>query len=57
MIQEIEQRRVECVRLKNRNKRKISKFLKTPEMIEIEAQQAKWKTSKVPNIDHPLQST
>ena len=47
MIQEIEQRRVECVRLKNKNKRKISKFLKTPEMIEIEAQQAKWKTSKV----------
>ena len=31
MIQEIEQRRVECVRLKNRNKRKISKFLKTLE--------------------------
>ena len=57
MIQEIEQRRVECVRLKNRNKRKISKFLKTPEMIEIEAQQAKWKTSKVANIDHHLHST
>ena len=52
MIQEIEQRRVECVRLKNKNKRKISKFLKTPEMIEIEAQQAKWKTSKVDHHHH-----
>ena len=48
MIQEIEQRRVECVRLlRNKNKRKISKYLKTPEMMEVEAQQAKWKTSKV----------
>ena len=48
MIQEIEQRRVEYVKLlKNKNKRKISKYLKTPEMIELETQQAKWKTSKV----------
>ena len=48
MIQEIEQKRVECNRLmRNRNKRRISKFLKTPEMLEQEAQQAKWKSSKV----------
>ena len=49
MIQEIEQKRVECNRLmRNKNKgRKISKYLKTPEMLEKEAQQAKWKTSKV----------
>ena len=48
MIQDIEHKRVECNRLqRNKNKRKISKFLRTPEMIEHEAQQAKWKTSKV----------
>ena len=48
MIQDIEHKRLECNRLmRNKNKRKISKFLKTPEMIEQEAQQAKWKTSKV----------
>ena len=48
MIQEIEHKRVECNRLqRNKNRRKISKYLMTPEMIEKEAQQAKWKTSKV----------
>ena len=48
MIQDIEHKRLECNRLmRNKNKRKISKFLKTSEMIEQEAQQAKWKTSKV----------
>ena len=49
MVQEVEQKRVECNRLM-RNKRKqskVSKFLKTPEMLEQEEQQAKWKTSKV----------
>ena len=49
MVEEVEQKRVECNRLM-RNKRKqskVSKFLKTPEMLEQEEQQAKWKTSKV----------
>lgn len=51
MIQDIEHKRLECNRLmRNKNKRKISKFLKTPEMIEQEAQQAKWKTSKVSHM-------
>ena len=51
MIQDIEHKRLECNRLmRNKNKRKISKFLKTPEMIEQEAQQAKWKTSKVRHV-------
>ena len=53
MVQDIEHKRLECNRLmRNKNKRKISKFLKTPEMIEQEAQQAKWKTSKVSDQDH-----
>ena len=49
MVQEIEQKRVECNRLmRNKAKqRKISKYLKTPEMLEQEEQQAKWKSSKV----------
>ena len=47
-MQDIEHKRLECNRLmRNKNKRKISKYLKTPEMIEQEAQQAKWKSSKV----------
>ena len=49
MVQEIEQKRVECNRLmRNKNKeRNVSKFLKTPEMLEQEEQKAKWKSSKV----------
>ena len=48
MIQEIEQKRTENVKLlRNKKKPRLQKYFKTPEKIALEAQQAKWKTSKV----------
>ena len=48
MIQEIEQKRMENVRLiRNKKRSRLQNMLKTPERVEKEAEQAKWKTSKV----------
>ena len=48
MIQEIEQKRMENVRLiRNKKRSRLQNLLKTPERVEKEAEQAKWKTSKV----------